>query len=123
MNTGEFDDDVCDSFEPSPTEKLQRLRDRIPEVEGLSRIFRVLGDETRTKLIYLLSLEELCVCDLAEILGITVPAVSHHLRLLKAMRLVKHRRDGKNVYYSLNDHHIITLIRQAQEHYSEEMSL
>jgi DNA-binding transcriptional ArsR family regulator len=122
MNMDELNDDVCDSFQPSPTDKLEHLRDKLPKVEGLSRIFRVLGDETRTKLIYLLSLEELCVCDLAEILGITVPAVSHHLRLLRAMRLVKHRRDGKSVYYSLDDDHIITLIRQAQAHYSEEKS-
>ena len=55
MNTREYDDDVCDSFEPSSTDKLEHLRDKLPEVEGLSRIFRVLGDETRTKLIYLLS--------------------------------------------------------------------
>ncbi|NLJ59914.1 MAG: winged helix-turn-helix transcriptional regulator [Firmicutes bacterium] len=120
MNTREFDDDVCESFEPSSTDRLNELKDRLPEVEGLSQIFRVLGDETRTKLIYLLSLEELCVCDLAEVLGISVPAVSHHLRLLRAMRLVKHRRDGRSVYYSLDDHHIIALIRQAKEHYAEE---
>ena len=118
-----LDDEVCETFELSSVDVLDELRDKLPEVQGLSQIFRVLGDETRTKLIYLLSLRELCVCDLAEILEITVPAVSHHLRLLRAMRLVKHRRDGKNVYYSLDDHHIITLIRQAQEHYSEEMSL
>ncbi|HXL03662.1 MAG TPA: metalloregulator ArsR/SmtB family transcription factor [Bacillota bacterium] len=120
MNTSEFDDDVCENFEPSSADTVKQLRDRLIEVEGLSQIFRVLGDETRTKLIYLLSLRELCVCDLAEVLGISVPAVSHHLRLLRAMRLVKCRRDGKSVYYSLDDHHIITLIRQAKEHYSEE---
>jgi DNA-binding transcriptional ArsR family regulator len=122
MNTNGFDDDVCESFEPSSADELDQLRDRLAEVEGLSQIFRVLADETRTKLIYVLSLKELCVCDLAEVLGISVPAVSHHLRLLRAMRLVKYRRDGKSVYYSLDDHHIITLIRQAQEHFSEEPS-
>lgn len=122
MNTNGFDDDVCESFEPSSADVLDQLRDRLAEVEGLSQIFRVLADETRTKLIYVLSLKELCVCDLAEVLGISVPAVSHHLRLLRAMRLVKYRRDGKSVYYSLDDHHIITLIRQAQEHFSEKPS-
>lgn len=126
MSVSEFDDAVDDAlfetFEPSPVDMLDELKDKLIEVQGLSQIFRVLGDETRTKLIYLLSLRELCVCDVAEILEITVPAVSHHLRLLRAMRLVKHRRDGKSVYYSLDDHHIITLIRQAQEHYSEETS-
>lgn len=122
MSTDKFDDDVCETFIPSSGDILEQLRDKLAEVEGLSEIFRVLGDETRTKLIYLLSLEELCVCDLAEILGISVPAVSHHLRLLRAMRLVKYRRDGKSVYYSLDDHHIISLIRQAQEHFSEDAS-
>lgn len=126
MSMSEFDDaqdnEVCETFELSAVDVLDELRDKLTEVQGLSQIFRVLGDETRTKLIYLLSLRESCVCDLAEILGITVPAVSHHLRLLRAMRLVRHRRDGKSVYYSLDDHHIIALIRQAQEHYSEGRS-
>lgn len=122
MNAGELYDDVCENYEPSSTNILEQLRNRLPEIEGLSQIFRVLGDETRTKLIYLLSLEELCVCNLAEVLGISVPAVSHHLRLLRAMRLVKCRRDGKSVYYSLDDHHIVALINQAKEHYSEKPS-
>ena len=65
------------------TGELKQLREMLSEVDGLSQVFRVLGDETRTKLIYLLSLKELCVCDIAEILGISVPAVSHHLRLLR----------------------------------------
>jgi DNA-binding transcriptional ArsR family regulator len=119
MNTSELKDDVCETYDPSSIDILGELRNKLTEVQGLSQIFRVLGDETRTKLIYLLSLRELCVCDLAEILEMTVPAVSHHLRLLRAMRLVRHRRDGKNVYYSLDDHHITALIREAQEHYSE----
>jgi DNA-binding transcriptional ArsR family regulator len=120
MNIDELENDVCETFEPSSAGMHKQLRGRLAEVEGLSQIFRVLGDETRTKLIYILSLRELCVCDLAKVLNISVPAVSHHLRLLRAMRLVKYCRDGKSVYYSLDDHHIIELIRQAQEHYSEE---
>ncbi|SHJ34760.1 transcriptional regulator, ArsR family [Desulfofundulus thermosubterraneus DSM 16057] len=90
------------------------------EVAGLSELFKVLGDETRTKILYLLSYRELCVCDLAEILEMSLPAVSHHLRLLKAMRLVKYRREGKMVYYSLDDDHIVNLIREAQAHFAEE---
>mgnify|MGYP001439337403 FL=1 len=89
------------------------------EVEGLSELFRVLGDETRTKILYLLAQEKLCVCDLAMILEMTLPAVSHHLRLLKALRLVKYQREGKMVYYSLDDDHILNLIREAQEHFAE----
>ncbi len=66
------------------------------------------------------SLQELCVCDLAEVLEMSMPAVSHHLRLLKAMRLVKYRKAGKQVYYSLADDHIVSLINRAQEHFEEE---
>lgn len=99
------------------------LRRRIPEVAGISEIFRVLGDETRCRVVYLLSLEELCTCELSEILGISMPAVSHHLRLLKALRLVKARPMGRHVFYSLADDHVMSLIRVAQEHYEEEGQL
>ncbi len=110
--------DVCDVFTPSG-DKTARLKDRLLEVAGLSEIFKALGDETRTRILYLLSLEELCVCNLAQILDISVPAVSHHLRLLRALRLVKYRREGKTVCYSLDDEHIVNMIRQAQEHFAE----
>ena len=86
----------------------------------MSEIFKALGDESRTRIVYLLSDRELCVCDLATVLEMSLPAVSHHLRLLKAMRLVKSRRDGKNVYYSLADEHILHIIHEAQEHFTEE---
>lgn len=112
--------DCCDVFEPSRPATKEALRDRLIEVAGLSEIFKVLGDETRTRIIFLLSVQELCVCDMAEILEMSLPAVSHHLRLLRMMRLVKYRREGKQVYYSLDDHHILALIRVAQEHYEEE---
>ncbi|MDI7246165.1 MAG: metalloregulator ArsR/SmtB family transcription factor [Bacillota bacterium] len=111
--------DVCDVFTPSGS-RTARLKDRLLEVAGLSEIFKALGDETRTKILYLLSLEELCVCDLAAILDMSLPAVSHHLRLLRALRLVKYRREGKTVCYSLDDEHIVNMIRQAQEHFAED---
>lgn len=111
--------DICDQYCPNCLER-DKLEEKLLEVAGLSELFRVLGDETRTKIIYLLSEQELCVCDLAEILDMSMPAVSHHLRLLRTMRLVKYRREGKQVYYTLDDHHIVNLIRQAQEHYAEE---
>lgn len=95
------------------------LKDKVLEVAGLSELFKVLGDETRTKILYLLSHRELCVCDMAKILEMSLPAVSHHLRLLKAMRLVRYRREGKMVFYSLDDEHIVNLIREAQEHFAE----
>lgn len=111
--------DICDQYCPTCTERAEYLQNKLLEVAGLSELFKVLGDETRTKLLYLLSIQELCVCDLADLLELTLPAVSHHLRILKAMRLVKYRREGKQVFYSLDDHHIVELIKQAQEHFQE----
>jgi ArsR family transcriptional regulator len=112
-------DDLCDSFSPS-NDNIERLREKVLEVAGLSEIFKVLSDETRTKILYLLAHYKLCVCDIAVILEMSLPAVSHHLRLLKAFRFVKYARHGKMVYYSLADEHIINLIREAQEHFAEE---
>lgn len=118
QNNG-YNGDLCDSFCPSEGD-IESLREKTLEVAGLSEIFKVLGDETRTKILYLLAHRELCVCDIALVLEMSLPAISHHLRLLKALRLVKYRRDGKMVYYSLDDEHILNMIRQAQEHFAEE---
>lgn len=71
------------------------------------------------KILYVLQKSEMCVCDLAEILGVTQSAVSHQLRMLKQMKLVKNRRDGKTVYYSLADGHIQSIISQGMEHITE----
>jgi len=97
-----------------------RLRASLIEVAGLSELFRVLADETRTKILHLLSQEELCVHEIAGVMDMSLPAVSHHLRLLRTMRLVRYRRDGKHVFYMLDDDHVLSLIRVAQEHYIEE---
>lgn len=115
----EKNQDLCDAFCPSDLD-FAALRAKTAEVNGLAEVFKVLGDETRTKILYLLAQQPLCVCDLATILEMTLPAVSHHLRLLRAMRLVKYVREGKMVYYSLDDDHIMNLIREAQEHLAEE---
>lgn len=111
--------DLC-SCHAVHDDRVDRVRDRLVDVAGLSELFAALADEVRTKILYLLSFEELCTCDLAGDLGLTLPAVSHHLRLLKVLRLVKYRREGKMVYYSLADEHILKLIKVAQEHYAEE---
>lgn len=123
------DDELGESFYPSPGNSPgstpgnspgnEHLREKAVEVSGLAELFKVLGDETRTKILYLLAHKELCVCDLARILEMSLPAVSHHLRLLKAWRLVKYRRQGKVVRYSLDDERIVALIRAAQEHLAE----
>lgn len=114
-----YKEDLCDNFCPS-SDSVAALQEKVMEVAGLSEIFKVLGDETRTKIMYLLAHRRLCVCDIAVVLEMSLPAVSHHLRLLKALRLVKYVREGKMVYYSLDDEHILHLIREAQEHFAEE---
>lgn len=111
-------DDVCEIFCFNPV-KVRQMRQAVHVVDGLAEVFKVLGDPTRTKIVYALSREELCVCDLANILGLSVPAVSHHLRLLRNLRLVRHRKEGRLVFYSLDDRHITQLIGTALEHLRE----
>lgn len=111
--------DLCGVYSLSCTGSEGELRARLDEAAGLAELFRVLADETRTRILYLLSEQELCVCDLAHLLYMTPPAVSHHLRLLRVTRLVRSRREGKQVFYTLDDEHVLTLIRTAKEHYKE----
>ena len=112
--------DLCAEYRLTCREDEPRLRGMLPEVAGLSELFRALADETRTRILHLLSARELCVCDLAYLLGMTLPAVSHHLRLLRLLRLVRTRRDGKMVFYALDDDHVLDLIRIAREHFHEQ---
>ena len=113
--------DVCDEFSPGYDRSDPRYKELLEEVTGISEIFKVLADETRTKIAYLLLNRELCVCDIADILGMSLPAVSHHLRLLRNLRLVKYRKDGKQAYYSLDDEHINELIKVARDHHAEAL--
>ena len=92
------------------------------DVEDLTEIFRVLGDPTRVRILDALSKAELCVCDIAALLGLTESAVSHQLRVLRHVRLVRSRRDGRMVFYALDDHHILTLLAQGLSHV-EELSM
>jgi len=85
----------------------------------LAETFKALGDPARAKILYALARAELCVCDLAEIVGASESAVSHQLRILRALRLVTHRRDGRQVYYALADDHIRTLLAQGLDHVEE----
>ena len=85
----------------------------------LAELFKVFGDSTRIKILYALFEAELCVCDIAQLLGLTQSAVSHQLRVLKSSRLVKFRRDGKTVFYSLADDHVRKIIAQGMEHINE----
>jgi len=89
------------------------------EAVRLSETFSVLADPTRTRIIHALSEEELCVCDISAVLGVSVSAISHQLRVLRNMRLVKFRKESKMVYYSLDDGHIETLFNEGLKHVRE----
>ena len=86
---------------------------------GLADLFKVFGHPTRIRILYALSAGELCVCDIASVLNMTQSAISHQLRVLKQIKLVKFRRDGKTVYYSLADTHVETILSQGLEHVQE----
>jgi len=88
--------------------------------QRLSETFKVLSDPTRLKIVFALSREELCLSDLAALLGMTDSAISHQLRLLKNLRLVKYRKSGKMAYYSVDDEHIEDLLRIAHRHVREQ---
>lgn len=85
----------------------------------LADLFKVFSDPTRIRILYALSASELCVCDIADNLGMTQSAISHQLRVLKQSHLVKFRRDGKTIYYSLSDSHVSTILNQGLEHVEE----
>lgn len=85
----------------------------------LAELFRIFGDSTRIKILYVLFEAEMCVCDIAELLRMTQSAISHQLRVLKQSKLVKFRREGKTIYYSLADDHVRTIIGMGMEHLCE----
>ena len=89
------------------------------ELYDIAELFKVFGDSTRIRILYVLFEAEVCVCDLADILNMTQSAVSHQLKILKQNKLVKSRRDGKSIYYSLADDHVRTIINQGKEHIEE----
>lgn len=115
------DNDVCEVIYVN-REKVLSVQERMkPEttIQRLAETFRVLGDPTRVKILFALSQEELCVCDIANLLGTTNSAVSHQLRVLRNMRLVRYRKDGKMAFYSLDDDHIRNLFDEGLRHVGE----
>lgn len=112
------DEDRCEIF-CSDSEKVDKVKKNMQELQDVSDIFKALGDETRFKIIFALWHEMLCVCDLALVLDIPVAAVSYHLRYLRSLRLVKYEKRGKMVFYSLNDDHVFKLVKLALEHTKE----
>ena len=102
----------CDEF-CTHGEIIGAVRPEMPEEEklyDLAELFKIFGDTTRIRILYVLFEAEMCVCDIAEVLGMTQSAISHQLRLLKQAKLVKNRREGKTVFYSLADDHVRTII-------------
>ena len=113
--------DSCELLCAHP-DLIAKVEAAMPEEDtlyNLTELFRVFGDSTRIRILYALFQSELCVCDIASILGLSQSAVSHQLRALKAARLVKSRREGKTVFYALADSHVKTIIDQGLEHVSE----
>ena len=101
---------------------VKQVLSEMPDDEtlyDLAELFKVFGDSTRIKILYALFEAELCVCDIAQLLGLTQSAVSHQLRVLKSCQLVKPRKDGKTVFYSLADDHVRKIIAQGMEHIQE----
>ena len=102
--------------------KITKVEKALPKNEELLEVaetYKVLGDPTRLKIVLALSYEELCVCDLSSLVGISVSGVSHQLRLLRNNRIVKYRRDGKMAFYSLDDKHIGNIITEVLNHVKE----
>ena len=100
----------------------KRVNESMPpeeEMQDLADFFKVFGDATRLKILYVLLNSEMCVLDIAQILGMTQSAISHQLRVLKQMDLVKNRREGKTIFYSLADSHIVTILSQGIDHIEE----
>lgn len=103
-------------------EILEKVRAIMPQEEtlyDLAELYKVFGDTTRIKILYALFESEMCVCDIAQLLGISISAISHQLRILKQARLVRFRRDGKTVFYSLSDDHVRSILGQGIEHITE----
>ncbi|MBU3144166.1 metalloregulator ArsR/SmtB family transcription factor [Clostridium sp. CF012] len=103
-------------------EVVERVRKSIPQEEtlyDLADLFKVFGDSTRIKILCVLFESEMCVCDIAALVNMTQSAISHQLRVLKNARLVKHRREGKVVYYSLDDQHVKQIFDQGLIHIKE----
>ena len=114
--------ECCESFELHEN-LLKIVRETMPEeteLYDLAELFKVFGDSTRIRILFVLFEVEVCVCDLASALNMTQSAISHQLRILKQNKLVKSRREGKSVFYSLADDHVRTIINQGREHIEEE---
>lgn len=115
-------DEVCDGCEVHEY-LLKIVNETLPEeteLYDLAELFKVFGDSTRIRILFVLFEAEVCVCDLAKALNMTQSAISHQLRILKQNKLVKNRREGKSIFYSLADDHVRAIINQGREHIEED---
>ena len=124
MNSCSYNDNTsgADSMSNLDTTELSKIDSQIPEDEilyDLADLFKIFGDTTRIKILYAHREAELCVGDLAELLKMNQSAVSHQLKILKQSKLVKFRREGKTIWYSLADNHVVTIIDQGMDHIQE----
>lgn len=114
--------ECCETIEVHE-DLLKIVEEKMPpeeELYDLAELFKVFGDSTRMKILFVLFEAEVCVCDLAQTLHMTQSAISHQLRILKQNKLVKNRREGKSIFYSLADAHVRTIINQGLEHIEED---
>lgn len=116
-----MDEKTCGSGQVNSNIIKELTEQILPEevLYDVAELFKVFGDATRVKILFLLLENEMCVCDIASILNMQQSAISHQLRVLKQARLVKYRRDGKTVFYSLADSHVKTMLHQGIEHATE----
>ena len=117
-----LNDVECCDFYQVHEDVVRSVTEKMPKEDqlyDLAEIFKVFGDSTRIKILYVLFEAEMCVCDIAQMLRMTQSAISHQLAVLKKSKLVKYRREGKTVFYSLSDGHVRTIIDQGMEHVSE----
>ena len=115
-------DEICEGCEVHE-DLLKIVNETLPEeteLYDLAELFKVFGDSTRIRILFVLFEAEACVCDLAKVLNMTQSAISHQLRILKQNKLVKNRREGKSIFYSLADDHVRTIINQGRDHIEED---
>jgi DNA-binding transcriptional ArsR family regulator len=114
-------EDVC-QIKVINKKKVNKVKKQLMKEEiflDISETFKTLGDKTRIKILYSLSKEELCVCDISTVIEMSTSLVSHQLRLLRDKKLVKYRKQGKSIFYSLDDDHVVELLKMAFEHVNE----
>ncbi len=119
---GERNGDLCQDHncQQELVEMIRKKQLSSREIFRLAELFKTMGDPTRLRIISSLQKEELCVCELSELLELSPSAISHQLRVLRSMHLVRYRKEGRSVYYSLDDDHVLALFVQALEHVREE---